>query len=316
MALLPARNILDGTALPVTSLMKTSLGSLRDYLADLLGTDSSNKAAARIALGAAESGANSSITSLSAVTSINGGQLGGLRNRIINGGMQVAQRGSSGTITGSYSLDRWILSASGTAPAWSQQTTSSTAAGNYGFKALSWAGVAGNTGVLPLQRIESINCADMAGQTVSLSFWIYQSTGATQNITPAVVYSGGAADSWGSQTGIAALDAATAVPSGIWTKVTNRFLLPIAATTGLAVYPWSSSITFGAGAVGYLAFVQLELGPVATPFEQRPYGMERLLCRNYYRVYATAQNVNDLAYDMRATPTQAGAGPYTYSVEL
>jgi hypothetical protein len=35
---LPARNIFDGTALPVTSTMKTSLGSLRDYLAGLLGT--------------------------------------------------------------------------------------------------------------------------------------------------------------------------------------------------------------------------------------------------------------------------------------
>lgn len=64
MALLPARNILDGTALPVTSQMKTALGSLRDYCSDLLGTDSSNKAAARAALGAAASGANTDITSI------------------------------------------------------------------------------------------------------------------------------------------------------------------------------------------------------------------------------------------------------------
>ena len=34
---LPARNILDGTALPVTSQMKTALGSLRDYLSEQLG---------------------------------------------------------------------------------------------------------------------------------------------------------------------------------------------------------------------------------------------------------------------------------------
>lgn len=64
MALLPARNILDGTALPVTSQMKTALGSLRDYCSDLLGTDSSNKAAARATLGAAASGANTDITSI------------------------------------------------------------------------------------------------------------------------------------------------------------------------------------------------------------------------------------------------------------
>ena len=70
MALLPARNILDGTALPVTSQMKTALGSLRDYCSDLLGTDSSNKAAARTTLGAAASGANTDITSLGAVTGV------------------------------------------------------------------------------------------------------------------------------------------------------------------------------------------------------------------------------------------------------
>lgn len=68
MALLPARNILDGTALPVTSQMKTALGSLRDYCSDLLGTDSSNKAAARTALGAAASGANADITSMTALS--------------------------------------------------------------------------------------------------------------------------------------------------------------------------------------------------------------------------------------------------------
>lgn len=70
MALLPARNILDGTALPVTSQMKTALGSLRDYCSDLLGTDSSNKVAARTALGAATAGANTDITSLGAVTGV------------------------------------------------------------------------------------------------------------------------------------------------------------------------------------------------------------------------------------------------------
>jgi hypothetical protein len=35
---LPARNIFDGTANPITSTMKTAMGSLRDYLAGLLGT--------------------------------------------------------------------------------------------------------------------------------------------------------------------------------------------------------------------------------------------------------------------------------------
>ena len=60
---LPARNIFDGTALPVTSVMKSSMGSLRDYLATLLGTTGVTTDALT-ALGAAANGANTDITSL------------------------------------------------------------------------------------------------------------------------------------------------------------------------------------------------------------------------------------------------------------
>jgi hypothetical protein len=48
---LPARNIFDGTATPVTSTFKSTMGSLRDYLASLLGTTGA-AVDARLALGA------------------------------------------------------------------------------------------------------------------------------------------------------------------------------------------------------------------------------------------------------------------------
>lgn len=53
MTKLPEKNVLDGSKTPKTNTreMKTALGDLRDYLSDLLGTDSSDKEAARIALG-------------------------------------------------------------------------------------------------------------------------------------------------------------------------------------------------------------------------------------------------------------------------
>lgn len=73
MALLPARNILDGTKSPATTTaeMKTALGSLRDFLADLLGADSSSASAARAALAAAKSGANTDITLITATVNGN-----------------------------------------------------------------------------------------------------------------------------------------------------------------------------------------------------------------------------------------------------
>lgn len=67
------------------------------------------------ALGAAASGANADITSLSGVTSINGGQLAGLRNRIINGNFGVNQRtyvSGAAVGTGLYGHDRWKMAAS------------------------------------------------------------------------------------------------------------------------------------------------------------------------------------------------------------
>lgn len=53
MALLPNKNVVDGTKTPATTVaeFKTAMGQLRDFLAALLGTDSSNVASARTALG-------------------------------------------------------------------------------------------------------------------------------------------------------------------------------------------------------------------------------------------------------------------------
>ena len=71
---------------------------------------------ARGTLVAAKSGGNTDITSLGAVASINGGQLAGLRNRIINGNFGVNQRAyTSGGVVGAnlYGHDRWKMAASG-----------------------------------------------------------------------------------------------------------------------------------------------------------------------------------------------------------
>ncbi|WAW06537.1 hypothetical protein NB639_03750 [Oxalobacter formigenes] len=53
MTKLPEKNVLDGNKEPRTTTgeMKNALGKLRDYLNELLGEDSSDKEAARQALG-------------------------------------------------------------------------------------------------------------------------------------------------------------------------------------------------------------------------------------------------------------------------
>lgn len=53
MTLLPEKQVLDGTKEPKTTTLelKQALGKIRDYLAELLGSDSADKEAARRALG-------------------------------------------------------------------------------------------------------------------------------------------------------------------------------------------------------------------------------------------------------------------------
>lgn len=241
------------------------------------GTGASTAPLARAALGAAASGSNSDITSWS------GGPLAGFRNRIINGDMRINKRGIAGTLpsTVAYSLDRWIVSSAGAAPSAQQSTTSS--AGNQLSNTLAVTGVAGNTGVNIRHRIEAANCRDMAGQTVTLSWWAYQNTGSAMNVTCSLSYAT-ATDNFTSVTFIAT-SSATSVPSGgNFTRITATFSVPAAATTGLEVVLFANTPTILGGQVLGVANVQLELGSVATTFEQRPYGMELALCQRYYQV--------------------------------
>lgn len=94
MTALPARSTLDGSATPTTSAMKSALGALRDYLNEQLG-----------AVGGAP-----------VVPSLNGGQLAGLRNRVMNGNFAVNQRVVTGSVVlaaGAYGHDRFKAGASG-----------------------------------------------------------------------------------------------------------------------------------------------------------------------------------------------------------
>ncbi|MBG6222810.1 MULTISPECIES: hypothetical protein [unclassified Janthinobacterium] len=247
----------------------------------------------------------------------------GMKNRIHNGCMRVAQRGISGaSVWFGISLDRWHLISAGTAVNWEQRPLDIDGK----LRALTWAGAAGNTYVQAQQRIEAINCQDMAGTAVVLSFLVYQSTGASRSIAPQLGYSTGAEDSWQAITFIPSLDPVATIPNAAWTRVTARFAVPAAATTGLAVFPIGANapLAFGAGQEGGLANVQLEIANTATPLERRPYSLELSLCQYYYRRDAFGHNVvvgtgqaysTDTAYvlvplsgAMRVSPTLSFSG--------
>ena len=205
----------------------------------------------------------------------------GFRNRIINGNFNIAQRGTSGTSANTYCLDRWISYHAGTAHTWSRVAGGSLM-GVYFSSLLEIAGAAGNTGVTIVQRIESLNSADLTGQTVTFSAYVlHTNTGGPRNFV-ITAQRPNTADNWSGATSIGN-SGNISVPLNTWTRITWTTTLPTSGPNlGL-------SFELGFGAVTadqsvYITGVQLEAGSVATPFERRPYGTELALCQRYYQI--------------------------------
>lgn len=204
---------------------------------------------------------------------------GYLRNRIINGNMAIDQRNNGASVsTGGtviYTLDRWYVGSNGAATT-IQRVTGATA-NQYRLQVT---GAAGVTNLTVSQRIESQNCADMAGQTVTLSFDAADSL--LTSLTWSVSYAN-TTNSFGTLTS----PTATAITSGsitissTVTRYSVTFDVPVAANTGLVVQFTVGAQTSGTFTLGN---VQLELGTVQTPFEWRPYPLELEMCQRYFEI--------------------------------
>ena len=227
----------------------------------------------------------------------------GMRNRIINGAMSVWQRGTSfsvSTTTVTYGADRWgIYQPSGTGVI--TQDTDAPAGFKYSLKAV-------GAGTDILQRIESVNVTDLSGSTVTVSFWIKQTVGAGAGSISAQLQYAGSADNWSAPT---VISTQTITPTAAWAQYSLTFVgLPSNVTNGLAlnIFPTSG----GSSSTFFVTGIQLEKGPVATPFEFRPYGTELALCQRYYQT-DNAENTYLVALgyytpyffkvSMRAAPT-------------
>lgn len=244
-------------------------------------------------------------------------------NRIINGSCRVGQRGDQTHPAGSgnYSaVDRFVVFTSGSSVT-SHQAAVSIGATNSDV-ALQITGASGNTGLSTAQRIESTNISDLAGQTVTVSFYLYYPAAVTPVLT---AYTPNTADSWGgATTAVSGIPALAAVAANTWTKLTTTFTLPAAAANGLELV--FNLGTLGSGQIAYMTRVKLESGSIATPFSPRSYESELQLCQRYYETgqqpfrYISGLASVVYAYDSvyykvtkRAGPTVTGSGFQYYS---
>jgi hypothetical protein len=231
-------------------------------------------------------------TNLAGVPSINGGQLAGTRNQITNGAMLIDQRNSgvAQTITAgaalAYTVDRWYGYCTG-ANVTGQQVAGSTTP-TVTQKRYRFTGAASVTAVGFGQRIEQKNSYFLAGSTCTLSADLAISATLT-TVTWTAYYATTTADTFGSLASptVTQIATGTFTVGATVTNFTTNISVPAAATTGIQILFTVGALT--AGLTWTIGDVQLELGPVATTFEKRSYGLELMLCQRYYE-YLTTEN--------------------------
>ena len=250
----------------------------------------------------------------------------GRRNLIINGSMQVAQRGTTfgSTYNNAYTLDRWKARRYA---ANNYYTTQENADAEDPF--LYYVKVRRNTGdtstgALSLtQRIEPINFKAYRGRTVTLSFWYRTGASFSPQYFRASIL--GSTDTsatlsyWAYSSGVIAKQDTQIEPSTTWKQHTITYMIPsnaeqLAIAFGVETpYNWAG--TAGSDDSFQVANVQLEEGKVATPFEHRSYGEELALCQRYY--YKRAATVNgDRFCSGNASSTTDFRGFIEFPVEM
>jgi len=232
------------------------------------------------------------------VNSINNGPLAGMRNAIINGNFDIWQRGTSGSAPNYAAADRWVNAISGSGCTMSRQsfTPGQTAVPGEPtyfcrMDVTSVAG-AGNLAIL-LQRIEDVRT--FAGQQIAVSFWAKADS--SKPIAAELIQYFGTGGSPSAE--VNALGVTKTTLSTNWQKVIVTTTLPSISgkTLGsagdhfLTLAIWldaGSNFNARTDSLGQqsgtfdIAQVQVEAGPVATPFERRPIGTELALCQRYY----------------------------------
>lgn len=203
-------------------------------------------------------------------------QLAGFRNRLINGKMQVQQRGAATLSAGAnvYTADRWFYRATGAAP------SAITYAGA-GGRVENGLTITGNTGLTKLvvaQRIEASNClAIYNAQSLTVSAAMRNLPAANRVVT-VNLYQANALNNFSSKTLLAS--ATITITGAVFTHSVT-----LAPSSVFFNYGYELEFDFGAvdaSTTVLLTRVQLETGTVATQYEDRTFGTELALCQRYF----------------------------------
>ena len=267
----------------------------------------------------------STVATLNTTNIVNSTQLSN-RNLIINGAMQVAQRGTSSTSTGYNSVDRFATSISGTdeTPTQAQaDVASGTTPYTLGFRKsfkITNGNQTGGAGTSDRVGIEyKIEAQDMANcgwnylsssSYITFSYWVKSSV--AQNFYVRFKSSDSPSQAYAIETGSLSADTWTKITKTIpgnsnivfnndngeglsitWeifrgtSQTGTRPLNAWAASDNATRTPNQTSTWYTTNDATFeITGVQLEVGSVATPFEHRSYADELKRCSRYYQKIA------------------------------
>lgn len=229
-------------------------------------------------------------------SNINGGQVSGRRNIVINGAMQIAQRGSSVSIPSSqitYTLDRFLGRPNASTDGSVGQSTDAPEGFQYSARVRR---SSGQTGTLTRfeQPFETRDIIPLRGKKVTISFYAKAGSGFTPSAISVLLFEGNGTEG---KRAITSYDNETTLvntPKTLttsWQRFTHTTTAAIASdTTQLALQfqaAWSG--TAPSGDEYYITGIQLEAGETATEFEHRLTTEEFELCRRYFRAYGRIQ---------------------------
>lgn len=232
------------------------------------------------------------------------------QNMVINGDMQVWQRGAGGSATFSipsstmaqYTADRWLFSNSANQAATVTQVAGDTS-GSYLIQVQRNNGQTGTGTFLIATTLMRDMCIGAANNIITLSFKAKSGANfsAASSALTVIVYSGtGTSDISGANgafTGSAQAIFQQPVLTSTLTQFTYSSSALASTVTQLAVqFSYHPVGTAGANDSFYITDVQLEISTNATAFQRKSFGEQFNLCQRFYQKtfdYATApaQNV-------------------------
>lgn len=207
------------------------------------------------------------------------------KNALINGGMDIWQRGTSSSSTGYQTVDRWYGNWTGTAT-YSQESTTVPSGSRFALKMAATA----TAQLYANQAIETMNAARLAGQNVTFSIYAQGSTSIPMSL---VVYYSTNVDqpltsAWTTITPTSG-GTGTAV-SGSFTRISGVWAIPSTAKSVMVQFNTTSTIASGAFVI--VGQTQLEEGSTATTFSRAGGTIQGELaaCQRYYHKFdATGQ---------------------------